>query len=30
MIDLDGAAETLADLVRHERKDNARFHNRQK
>jgi prolyl-tRNA synthetase len=30
MIDLDGAAKTLADLVRLERKDNARFHNRQK
>jgi hypothetical protein len=30
MIELDGAADTLADLIRRERTDNARFHNRQK
>ena len=30
MIDIDGAGETLTDLVRRERKDNSRFHNRQK
>jgi prolyl-tRNA synthetase len=30
MIDIEGAAEILADLVRLERKDSARFHNRQK
>ncbi len=30
MIDIDDAAETLVDLVRRERKDNARFHNRLK
>jgi prolyl-tRNA synthetase len=30
MINLDGAAATLAGLVRIERKDNARFHKRQK